>query len=399
MKQIFRTIFFLVLLFSQQPISAQNSADSIDWKQQVTLQIDSLLRDTFFNVTQVAVYVHDLDADVPVYAYNHRQLMRPASTEKVITAVAALDKLGVDYTLKTALYYSGSIRGKSLIGDLYCVGGTDPMFGASDMKAFAESVKKAGIDSIQGNVFEDRSMKETALFGSGWCWDDDNPEISPLLFNRKDVFVQRFLQELRQAGVVVKGVTADKRCPNTAKLLCTRSHTIDQVMHRMMKESDNLHAEALFYQIAASTGNRPATARHARSAINQMIHSVGLNPNNYRISDGSGLSLYNYVTAELEALVLRYAYQHRKIYQHLLPTLPIAGVDGTLQNRMKGETTCGKVSAKTGSVTGVFSLAGYCTGANGHRLSFAIINQGVLNKKKARAFQDDVCTILCAPQK
>ena len=53
--------------------------------------------------------------------------------------------------------------------------------------------------------------------------------------------------------------------------------------------------------------------------------------------------------------------------------------------------------AKTGTVTGISSLAGYCTASNGHHLAFSIINQGVMHRKNGRAFQDRVCTILCSP--
>ena len=65
---------------------------------------------------------------------------------------------------------------------------------------------------------------------------------------------------------------------------------------------------------------------------------------------------------------------------------------------MKGVFTKDNVRAKTGSVTGVYSLAGYCTASNGHQLCFAILNQGVMHSANARSFQDRVCEVLCAPQ-
>ena len=124
---------------------------------------------------------------------------------------------------------------------------------------------------------------------------------------------------------------------------------------------------------------------------------MGLRADDYKIADGSGLSLYNYLSAELEVTFLRFAFHHDNIYLHLLPALPIAGVDGTLKKRMKGTFTQGNVRAKTGTLTGITSLAGYCTASNGHRLCFAIINQGELRDSNGRAFQDRVCTVLCEP--
>ena len=95
--------------------------------------------------------------------------------------------------------------------------------------------------------------------------------------------------------------------------------------------------------------------------------------------------------------MLRYAFRNNNIYLHLHPALPEAGVDGTLRSRMKGTFTKSNVFAKTGTVTGVSSLAGYCTAANGHRLAFSIINQGIMHASNGRRFQDRVCTLLCQP--
>ena len=95
--------------------------------------------------------------------------------------------------------------------------------------------------------------------------------------------------------------------------------------------------------------------------------------------------------------LLRYAYNDQNIYNHLLPALPIAGIDGTLRKRMTGAFTRGNVHAKTGTVTGISSLCGYLTAANGHHLCFSIINQGVMHGKNGRRFQDKVCTILASP--
>ena len=163
-----------------------------------------------------------------------------------------------------------------------------------------------------------------------------------------------------------------------------------------MKSSDNLYAEALFYHLAASTGNRPAKASHARQLIERLIRKTGLNPQNYKIADGSGLSLYNYLSPELHIQLLRYAYTNANVLENLLPALPIAAEDGTLRNRMAGTAAAGNVRAKTGTVTCVSALAGYCTAANGHDLCFAIMNQGVMRVSDGRAFQDRVCQAMCA---
>lgn len=374
-----------------------NSNDSVFSASTLSRRIDRLLEHPMFETSQVGLMIYDLTADSTLYTHGHRQLLRPASTMKLITAIATIDRLGGSYQFRTSLYYTGKIDSGTLAGDVYCVGGFDPRFNADDMKAFVDGIKSMGVDTIRGRILADRTMKDSDMLGEGWCWDDDNPVLSPLLVSKKDLFLSRFLQELRESGIVVEASTGEAPLPNGAFIVCTRFHTIDQILMRMMKDSDNLHAESMFYQLAASTGERPAKAKHARREIGRLIEKVGLKPSNYKIADGSGLSLYNYVTPELEVALLRYAYRNPDIYIHLYPSLPIAGVDGTLKRRMRGGFASGNVHAKTGTLTCITSLAGYCTAPNGHLLAFAIINQGVIHDSNGRSFQNRVCEAMCKP--
>lgn len=371
----------------------------ISIEQHWKLRIDSLLADTLFETSQVGISIWDLTADSLFYSHNARQLMRPASTMKLLTAITALDCLGPFYRFTTSLYYKGSISQGSLQGDVICVGGMDPLFERRDMLAFVEALKKKGITSIRGRIIVDNSMKDSNKWGEGWCWDDDNPTLTPLLINRRSKFGEQMLRELRAAGVTVSGarVVPGQLPTDGAVHLCTRSHGIDEVMRPMMKESDNLLAESTYYQIAASTGRHPASARDARQIELALLNRIGLEGYRYGLADGSGLSLYNYLTAEAEVMLLRFAFSQQRVYQALLPTLPVSGVDGTLRARMKETPAEGQVQAKTGTLTGISSLAGYLTASNGHRICFCIINQGVKRASEGRRFQDALCIALCTP--
>jgi D-alanyl-D-alanine carboxypeptidase/D-alanyl-D-alanine-endopeptidase (penicillin-binding protein 4) len=334
-----------------------------------------------------------------LYSHNARQLMRPASTMKLLTAITALDCLGPVYRFTTSLYYIGTISQGRLQGDIICVGGMDPLFERRDMLAFVEALKQKGITSIRGSIIVDNSMKDANKWGEGWCWDDDNPTLTPLLINRRPKFGEQLLRELRTAGVTVSGarVVPGQLPANGAVHICTRSHGIDEVMLPMMKESDNLLAESTYYQIAASTGHHPASASDARQVELALLNRIGLEGFRYGLADGSGLSLYNYLTAEAEVMLLRFAFFQQRVYQALLPTLPVSGVDGTLRARMKETPAEGLVQAKTGTLTGISSLAGYLTAPNGHRLCFCIINQGLKRASDGRRFQDALCIALTTP--
>lgn len=398
----------LLLLWAAVAASAQETEEpdtfqvdtinvALPWPQNIQYRLDSLLRHPMFETSTVGLEVYDLTADSILYKVNEHQMLRPASTMKLLTAITAIDKLGGSYQFRTQLYYTGKVEDHTLTGDLYCVGGFDPRFNIDDMNAFVESIRRMGVDTIRGSIVADRSMKDADLLGEGWCWDDDNPPLSPLTIGRNTQFVDRFIRQLVDDGVVLDVRISDGTLPDSAFHLCSRFHSIDQILLRMMKQSDNFYAEAMFYQLAAHQGHRPARAKDAAAIVKRLISKVGLGHRPYRIADGSGLSLYNYLSADLEVRLLRYAYRNSTVYLHLLPSLPVAGSDGTLRNRMRGSFAADNVKAKTGTLEGVSALAGYCTAANGHRLCFSIINQGVMHTSNARRFQDRVCNALCAP--
>ena len=378
----------------------QDTAEVVlPWPVNVQTRLDSLVNDSLFKRTQLGLMVYDLSADSVLYSYGGKQTLRPASTMKLLTSITALDLLGSDYAYRTYLYYKGKIAGGVLSGDVWLVGGMDPLFDEKDMQVFAETLHRVGVDTIRGQIMQDVSFKEEPRLGEGWCWDDDNPQLAPLLISRKDEFASQFKDELMKCGVFVDAPISTGRMPRDKDvlLICSRSHQLGEVLVPMMKESDNLYAESMFYQIAASLGKRPAEAAHARQLIKQVLAKAGVSGVQYRIADGSGLSLYNYVTPELMVRLLRYAYLKRDVMAALYPALPVAGVDGTLKKRMTKGPAFENVHAKTGTVSGISSLAGYCRAANRHFLAFCIINQGVMKNADGRNFQDKVCEAMCKP--
>ncbi len=406
-------IFSIVMLLSATILRAQsNSQFTIHDSQlstlnsQLSTKLDSLIREaSLLETTQLGLMVWDLTADSVLYAYNHRQRMRPASTMKLLTAITMLDLYGGNYQFTTEVRYKGEIVGRTLVGDLICVGCMDPSFDNGDMNYLVDRIRVAGIDTICGRIVADKSMKDTLLLGQGWCWDDDNPCLSALLLNRKDNFVNRLTTLLTDVGVVImdRGTwivehgtlnMEHSQLSTVNSPLSTVHSPLNEILTRMMKQSDNLYAEAIFYHTALSIA-RPATQKNARTAVRQLIQRLGFDPAQYTVADGSGLSLYNYLSPELLTAFLRHAWRNESIRRHLEPSLPIAGIDGTLKDRMKNTAAYRNVRAKTGTLTGISSLAGYATAANGHQLAFAIINQGIVKAKDGKAFQDKVCALLC----
>ncbi len=357
-------------------------------------RLKGLLDNDIFERTQVGIYVYDLTADSLVFAYHEKQCMRPASNEKVVTAITALHTLGTDYLYRTTLYADTAVVDSTLQGNLYIRAGYDPLIDSEDLRAFTDSLKTRGIYRITGELRTDLSFKDSKRLGWGWCWDDDEVPLTPLLYRNRDTFNEAFRNALRHAGIEWGGSVAEGSVSASSQSVCTRTHTIDQLLLPMMKNSNNSMAESLFYQIGAKNSNQPATRKRAAQHVNALISSLGLQSDHYQIADGSGLSLYNYLTPELLGKLLRFAYSHEGIYRHLLPSLPVAGEDGTLRKRMRGTTAQGNVKAKTGTVEGVSTLSGYCTARNGNTLCFSIMNNGLRYTSTGRNFQDRVCRAL-----
>jgi len=114
------------------------------------------------------------------------------------------------------------------------------------------------------------------------------------------------------------------------------------------------------------------------------------------ISDGSGQSRYDLVTPQQLTQVLYAVYKNPKLQQDFIDALPIAGIDGTMRYRMGNfKPLIGKIQAKTGSMKGISTLAGYETTASGHKVIFAIMVNNIVGKlPAARAMEDKMCVAM-----
>lgn len=368
------------------------------WAGRVCRGLDSLCAQPLFETTQLGMYIYDLTEGRPLYARNAIQRLRPASCQKLVTSIAALHYLGGDYQFRTRLFTTGTVSGGVLSGDVYVLGGMDPLLSRSGLQQMVAALAREGISSIDGHLYIDLSMKDNLGLGSGWSWDDDYGPYSALMVDAKDQFAEQWVAALSKGGIRLKYRAVQQKTVPTVgtRAILTIPHHIDEVLIPMMKMSENIYAECMFFQIAAFDGQKLATRKHAEEKIKRLIAQLNLPVDNYTIADGSGLSLYNYVSPELLVTLLNYAQSRPEIFQHLYPSLPIAGVDGTLEKRMVETPAAGNVHAKTGTVSGISSLSGYLTAANGHLLSFCIINQGVPQVGMGRSFQDQVCCLLCS---
>lgn len=209
-------------------------------------------------------------------------------------------------------------------------------------------------------------------------------------------FLTVFSEVLDSNNIKLIGNIGIEKLPEQIILLNSFSRKYSDIIDNLNKTSDNLSAEMTLLALAEKFYGKPANAKNGIKVIDKMIELVGLKPEEYRLVDGSGVSHYNVVTAELLSAILKYFYVERpELYTILYNSFPIAGVDGTLENRMRNTLAEKNVHAKTGTITGVSTLSGYVTSKKNHTLAFSIMIQNYVGSStKAKEFQDQVCKIL-----
>ena len=163
----------------------------------------------------------------------------------------------------------------------------------------------------------------------------------------------------------------------------------------MNKPSDNLYAELLLKVVGAQVEGTPGSAEKGKKVLNKLLAEMGVDVEAIRFSDGSGVSRYGLLSPDAIISLLANMYQNFSVRNEFIASLPIAGVDGTLSRRMKGMAAEGIVHAKTGSLGGVSTLAGYTTADDGEVLAFSIMMSHFVGSTwPFRAVQDRICDAL-----
>lgn len=216
------------------------------------------------------------------------------------------------------------------------------------------------------------------------------------VFEPEKYFIKVFSEVLDSSSIKFNGYFGVAKVPTDAKEIFAIKRRYSDIINNLNKTSDNLSAEMTLYALSNLYFGSSANADNGVKVINMLIDSLKLDSEDYRIVDGSGVSHYNVVSSELIVKLLKYFYEkYPELYLLLYNSFPIAGIDGTLEYRMRNTSTEKNVHAKTGTLTGVSCLSGYVTAKNNHQIAFSILMQNYVgSSKEARKFQDEICKIL-----
>ncbi len=358
-------------------------------------------------------YVVNADSGRPVLRWRHTAPRILASNTKLFTTAAALARFGVEGRLATELRGAGELDEDGIWhGDLYLVGGGDPTFGSRSFAAsaygdstatvegLAAQLDQAGVERVRGRVYGDESRFDSLRGGpeSGYATSIWVGPLSALAFNRglaRDTGTSfqasppafaagRLTSALRGRGIAVRDRPAAGRAPRTAELLATvESPPMARLAALTNKPSDNYFAEMLLKGLAMQASGRGTTAGGARIAA-RFARRIGGRPS--RLADGSGLSRANRASP-YRIVRLLLAMRQRDEFEAFLRSLSIAGRDGTLAPRMRGGPARGHCRGKTGTLSNVSAVSGYCRARSGDTYVFSILMNGV-DPYGARRLQD-----------
>jgi D-alanyl-D-alanine carboxypeptidase/D-alanyl-D-alanine-endopeptidase (penicillin-binding protein 4) len=345
--------------------------------------------------------VYDLTAKQTLFSLRPNVGRPPASVEKLYTTVALISELGANARLTTTLLGTGHLGpGGVWHGDLYLHGGGDPTLGDGGFNRDWEQgfgptanqlvgqLGEQGIRKVTGQVIGDGTLFDPLRGGPATAYGADIPDfggqlagltydhgstskgLSPPAFAAREL-----VRTMRGAHIKARAAKRTGPPPGEAQTLATvQSPPLSILLKLMDVPSDDFFAEMLTKQLGARFGGGGSIQAGAQ-VISQVIASFGLHPN---IVDGSGLSRDDRSSPGQVVALLRTMW-NTPIGRLLQASLPVVGVNGTVQRIAAHTFAQGRCMAKTGTLNYVTNLAGYCTGRDHHVLAFALMIDGPPN--------------------
>ena len=342
-------------------------------------------------------YVYDVGAKGKNVLFDHDEGKRRklASNTKLFTTSTALQRLGGGKArIETVVRRKGRTERGMLRGNLYLVGGGDPSFGAGGVRELAREVKGAGIRKVKGDLVADDTIfdRVRGVPDSNW---GPSPYVAPLsgLVYGGSTYdgdpakeaARAFEKKLRKRGVRVEGKVrvgdTPKKVAGTDPIAVYESPTIAALIQATNFPSNNFFAEMLLKGIAAQNGK--GTTRRGVRAVETFARQHG---SKVAAKDGSGLTANNR-SSPRDVVRLLVAMRKESDAKAFYASLPRAGKEGTLDDRMEGTSAAKRCRGKTGTITGVSVLSGYCKA--GHDLvAYSLLMNGVTNLEAAHDVQD-----------
>ncbi len=348
----------------------------------------------------------------------------PASTLKLLTGAAALQVLGPTHAFTTTLVTTAPVSNGALHGDLYLVGGGDPVLSTpayqpklaanpltaaeptTSLDSLAAALAAAGIHRVDGAIVADDSHGDTVRYSPGLKPSERGIDIGPLgALTVDDGFTASGVAApdpalltassldalLASHGVTVAGSVRRGTAPGAARTVAkVTSPRLDAIVASMLTVSDNYTAEMLVRTVGLAAEHSGSTAAGLRGVMSALTR-LGVPTTGVSLVDGSGLSPQDRVTCP--ALLAAVELGDRAQDRALRDGLPVAGRTGTLAGRFIGDPLSGRLRAKTGHIDGVVGLAGIVPTTAG-TVSFAFLANGGFSVAGGDVLQDQIAHLV-----
>jgi D-alanyl-D-alanine carboxypeptidase len=407
------TIIFLFILHS---LSFAESPDKI--LKQITEIISDIPKGT-----KIGMMVYKPLTQDTLLRINHTQTMIPASNIKLFTTAVALEIMGGNYLLSTKILSDDKdITDGRIDGNIYIKGFGNATFESEDLDSLAISLYESGLRQITGNVIGDDTYFDNVYSRDDWISEERAnvklPPISALVIDRNRTTIQKkkrgryrtyfvnvknpplfaakkFRDKLISLGIEVRGSANNEQTPENASVVAVSSISLREVLKLINKHSDNFLAECLFKSIGAVYSGKQGNSLFSTQAIISYIRDNGIYSEGTQVVDGSGISRFDEVTVGALTGLLEQVYFDINHFEDFYNSLSIAGVDGTLEDRLNGTLAENNFRGKTGTLNGVSSLSGYLTTADGDDLIVCIMFEFKKGgARKYRNIQDKIIEYL-----
>ena len=343
-------------------------------------------------------YVYDLTDRQGLFSRSATKQRILASNTKLFTTAAALGEFGSAGRFATQVLADRRPNDNGVVrGDLYLVGGGDPSFGSASfaerayggggatLEQLTRAVQRAGVEAVTGSVFGDESLFDSLRGGpdSGYGVSTWVGPLSALSFNRglarengsafqsrpPEFAAKKLATALKRRGIEIGGGAGVSQAgPRAPQIAAVESITVGRLIRLTNQVSDNFFAEILAKRLDA-TPTHPGTTEGGAAEIESFAQRFGSRAN---LVDGSGLARGNRAAPRAVVRLLRGMYGHRG-FEPYYESLARANERGTLSDR----NTNRRCRAKTGTISGVSTLSGYCRAASGDLIAFSILMNGV----------------------
>ncbi|MFE2482338.1 D-alanyl-D-alanine carboxypeptidase/D-alanyl-D-alanine endopeptidase [Streptomyces mirabilis] len=379
----------------------------------LTSTLDRLLGDPALGGRRTAVVV-DVASGKRLYGKGADDAQTPASTTKIATAVAALSAAGADHRIETRAVLEPGTK------EVVLVGGGDPTLTARKEAAGWASLRTLADETATAlkarHLNQVTLSYDTSLYtGPALHPIGTNPNLAPVSALMVDEArtddsasgpvtraadpaadaAGKFAGLLEAKGIKTTTPGLSKATNGSQSLASVSSPPLSALIERMLTNSDNDIAEGMARQVALATG-RPADFDGGAAAIDAELKKLGLPLSGAHFTDGSGLNRDDRLTADLlAALLVKAGDPAHPELRPILTGLPVAGFTGTLSDRYADDASgTGLVRAKTGTLTGVNTLAGTVVDADGRLLAFAFLASDTTDPSAAQSALDRTASAL-----